>query len=318
MSSVKIRLFGKLSLFKDDHELACVPSAKAKELLCYLLLHRDRPHSREILASTFWGDCTTKQSKKNFRQTLWQLQHLLSDLSRTAGIHALQVDGEYISLDPKCEGWLDVAGFEKAFALVRGLAGEQLNPHQAQILRNAVSLYRGDLLEGWFQEWCIYHRERLQSVYLAMMDKLMCFCECYRDYEGGLGYGERLLAQDRGRERTYLRMMRLHYLAGDRAGAIRRFQRCVAALEEELSVKPSKQMLDLYDQICRDELKNAPSIEVEASEQIRSQRLATPLTYRLSKLRSILLKVHKQVQQDLRDVDEALAVGLGPRRLGGR
>ena len=112
MSPLKICLFGKFRLLRNDRELECFQSAKAKELFCYLLLHRDRPHSREILASLLWGDCTTVQSKKYFRQTLWQLQQGIHGLPPSAHNCPVQVDGEYLRLDSDGEFWLDVAVFE--------------------------------------------------------------------------------------------------------------------------------------------------------------------------------------------------------------
>jgi hypothetical protein len=39
-----------------------------------------------------------------------------------------------------------------------------LNEAQAQLLKDAVNLYCGDLLEGWYQDWCLFERERLQSI----------------------------------------------------------------------------------------------------------------------------------------------------------
>lgn len=316
MSPLKILLFGKFRLIQNDVELECLSSAKAKELLCYLLLHKDRPHAREILASLLWGDCTTAQSRKYFRQTLWQLQQWLREVSPTGKVQALEVEGESLGFNSQSDLFVDIIAFEQAFAPVRGIIGEEMDTRQWHGLKEAVSLYGGDLLEGWYQDWCLYHRERLQNTYLAMMDKLMGYCESHQDYEAGLAYGERLLGQDRGRERTYLRMMRLHYLAGDRAGAIRQFQRCVAALEEELNVKPSKRTLDLYEQIRTDELKPGPFGQI-GSNGWRPERVPlASLGSRLRKLRSVLLKVNKRVQQDIREVDQALGAKLSRPRQG--
>jgi two-component SAPR family response regulator len=93
-----------------------------------------------------------------------------------------------------------------------------------------VALYHGDLLEDWFQDWCLYERERLQNIYLAALDKLMDYCEASRDYDAGLAYGTRILRHDLARERTHRRLMRLYYLAGDRTSALRQYDRCVQIL----------------------------------------------------------------------------------------
>jgi DNA-binding SARP family transcriptional activator len=42
--------------------------------------------------------------------------------------------------------------------------------------------------------------------------------------------------------------MRAYYMAGDRTMALRQYERCAAALAEELGVAPSTQTLMLYEQ----------------------------------------------------------------------
>jgi DNA-binding SARP family transcriptional activator len=315
-SSFAIRLFGKFSFLQNDHELGFLQCAKAKELFCYLLLFRDQPHSREILASLLWGDCTTAQSKKHFRQTLWQLQQAFYDLSPAGAIRPLRVEGEYLRLAQDVDPCLDVAVFEKAFASVRGLAGEQISNQEAQALKHAVSLYRGDVLEGWFQDWCIFHRERLQSCYLAMLDKLMAYSEAHHEYESGISFGERLLQKDNARERTYCRLMRLHHFAGDRAGALRQFHRCVNALETELGVTPAKRTLELYEQIRTDQVTPPVSPLTEVDEPLTPSLPSPAFLPRLKKLRSVLLKLRHTLERDIQELDQALSARVTKPRSG--
>ncbi len=112
-----------------------------------------------------------------------------------------------------------------------------------------MELYHGDLLEDCFQDWCLYERERLQNIYLCVLDKLMDYCETHDEYEAGSVYGARALRWDGARERTYRRLMRLHCLAGDRTTAMRQYSRCVRALRRELDVPPSERTVALYQQI---------------------------------------------------------------------
>ena len=304
MSPFKICLLGKFSVQNDECKIESF-TAKAKELFCYLLLHRDRSHSREILASLLWGDCSTSQSKKYFRQTLWQLQRTLHGHAPGKSPRLLRVDDESLRLDSQPRLWLDSAVFERAFIPVRGVAGEQVSELQARGLQDAVSLYKGDLLEGHYQDWCLFHRERLQNIYTAMLDKLMGYCEVRRKFEEGMAHGELLLRQDQARERTYRRLIRLHYLAGDRAGALRQFQRCEAALQKELGVLPSRWTLELYNQVRTDKLEadsDAPGQSRESSAGEISKSLS-----RLRAIRSLLLKVQRGLDRDIRNVDRALS-----------
>lgn len=319
MSTVKICLFGKFTALQSGREIDCFPSAKAKELLCYLLLNRDKPHPRETLATVLWGECTTSQSKKYLRQTLWQLQQALTCLSESTREEIfMHSDPECVRVDSRDDLWLDVQIFEKAFAPVQGVAGETINELRAESLRKAVALYEGNLLEGWYQEWCLYHRERLENNYLAMLDKLMAYSECHKDYEPGMAFGERLLRQDRARERTYYRLMRLHYLAGDRAGALRQFQRCKDALKEELGVEPARRTIELYEQIRSDKLDAQPSTPETIGARPREvsvanpDSLAVPMLQKLRRIRSVLLKIQHRVERDIREVDVVLDAHVSP------
>ena len=303
MSAFNIRLFGKFSVQRNDSEVESFPSAKAKELFCYLLLHRDRSHSREVLATLLWGDCPTSQSKRYFRQTLWQLQQTLHGHSRGNSTRLLQVDDESLRLDSQPILWLDVAVFEEAFVPVRGVAGEQVNKEQACALHDAISLYKGDLLEGHYQDWCLFHRERLQNIYISILDKLMGYSEVHRKFEAGMAYGELLLQQDHARERTYYRLMRLHYLAGDRAGALRQFQRCEAALQKELDVPPSRRTLELRDQVRTDKLETDSHAVGQWRDSSTEGISKSLFLSHLREIRSLLLKAQHRIDCEILGVD---------------
>jgi len=116
-----------------------------------------------------------------------------------------------------------------------------------------TTLYQGDLLEGWYQDWCLFERVRLQGMYMSMLEKLMRCCETHGEYAEGCHYGNIILRQDRARERTHRRMMRLYYQAGQRTAALRQYHACTKALQEELGVEPARSTQTLYEQIRADE-----------------------------------------------------------------
>ena len=251
MSVFKIHLFGKFSVRRGERgeePAQGFDAHKEQELLSYLLLHRNRPHAREALAGLLWGEVPTEKSKKYLRQALWHIQAALD--ARAGGV--LTVEHDWVQLDAGAGVWLDVEVFERTFMLVHDSRGAELDEPSVGALQEAAQLYRGDLLEGWYQDWCLYERERLQNMYLVMLDKLMCYCEAHRKFELGLLYGSAVLRYDRAHERTHRQLMSLQYLSGDRTAALRQFERCAAALEEELGVKPDKLTAALYQKIRAD------------------------------------------------------------------
>jgi DNA-binding SARP family transcriptional activator len=295
MSELSIQLFGKFTIQADGKRLGGIDSSKVQELLAYLLVYRGRPHARESLAELLWEASSTAQSKKYLRQALWQMQQMLPKAEYK---ELIRIEPDWVRISPEADYWLDVAEFENAFSLAHGIPGQQIEIAVAARLDKAVALYRGDLLEGWYSDWCLYERERLQNMWLAMLDKLMSYCEARREYEAGLSYGTRVLRDDRARERTHRRLMRLAYLAGDRTGALRQYERCVRALDEELRVRPSQRTEQLHQQILDDKVD---------TDQIAE--LLMPLetvTSRLDQLRGILTQLHEHVSEDLDALDHAL------------
>jgi DNA-binding SARP family transcriptional activator len=287
-AAVQIRLFGKVSIDRNGQPLSDI-SAKALELLCYLLLYRDRAHTREALSGMLWPEAAFSLSKKYLRQTLWQLQAAFagtSDSQPTADAQALLVlNPGWIRANPKGSWWLDVEAFEQAHQACRDTAGEELTAAQAQVLDDAVRLYQGDLIEAWYQDWCIYERDRLQLTYLAMLEKLMGYCGARRSFAKGIAYGERILRYDPARECTHRQLMLLYYLAGDRTTALRQFDRCAAAVVHEFNLQPSHQTVELYRQIRGDRLEPAPAQSV-----VGRRTFGEPA-------RDLLLDVHRRLDQ---------------------
>ena len=305
MDGLRVCLFGKLDVKHGDHGTVDLCARKAQELFCYLLLHRDRPRTREALTAILWNDCSPAQSKKYLRQTLWQLQAAMRLQKEPHHAPVLTVESEWVYIDPKNNLWLDVAEFEQAFNLTRGTPGRQLDAQNVQILQNAVELYRGDLLEGWYQDWCLFERERLQNMYLTMLDKLIDYSEANELYEAGLAYGAHILRHDRARERTHRRLMRLHYLNHDRTAALRQYEQCVAALKEELDVRPAKSTMALYEQIRADQLQVLPifaPVPVEPTTETTETMLYDLLTH-IEQIQQILTHTRSQIQQQIQAVE---------------
>jgi DNA-binding SARP family transcriptional activator len=303
MATLKIRLFGKFTVEREEKLLKGLEANKEQELLSFLLVHRNRSHPREGLASLLWGETSTEKSKKYLRQALWHLQSAL-DAGESAGGQLLVVEHDWVQLNLQSETWLDVAIFEQAFAATQGMAGQSLDSSSSALLKDAVELYHGDLLDGWYQDWCLFERERLQNMYLSMLDRLMSYCEKHAEYEAGEGYGSLILRYDRARERTHQQLMLLHYLSGDRTGALRQYARCVAALHDDLGVKPGRRTRALYERIRDDEFTSVDTIDTEDESEPGGS--LPEIVDRLKQLQLILSGVQKRVQRAVKAVEHGL------------
>ncbi len=87
---------------------------------------------------------------------------------------------------------LDVDDFENSVA----------HANSSATLREAVNLYRGELLPGCYDDWILPERERLRQKFVETLERLILLLENQRDFRAAISFTERLLHQDPLREET--------------------------------------------------------------------------------------------------------------------
>jgi DNA-binding SARP family transcriptional activator len=243
-----VQLFGVGQVQYEGQYLAGFPNRQSYLLLCYLLLNRQRMHNRERLAAVFWGDYSTASSRKRLRHTLWQLRSALQSLGAPVDQY-LSIGEESVAFLDSSAVSLDVKEFESIVERFRDVEGWQLPADQALELERAAALYTGDLLEGVYEDWCLYDRERLSLLYLNTLGKLTAFHEAQGTYERGLEFARQVLARDPTREVAHRQLMRIYWLLGDRHEALAQYKLCSQILHEEMGIDPTPKTKLLYERM---------------------------------------------------------------------
>lgn len=248
MRPLHVTLFGVFTV-NGEIPLKNFSSQKVQELFAYLLLNPGKNHKREKLASLLWSYQTTTQSKANLRKILWQFQQGLKAYFGSAFETIFKVDACHVKLDCSGQIILDTAVFEKVYKEVTQIPCENFLAENQALVEEAVDLYKGELLEGFYEAWCDGKRERYRKLYLILLDKLVEIAFTKKAYAQSIDYGLKILAYDCARESTHRQLMRAYYLGGDRTSALRQFHRCIEALKEEFDVSPEPETRKLYEQI---------------------------------------------------------------------
>lgn len=240
--ALEVHVFGRFRVETLGRRVAGLSGSRSRELLAYLLVHRDRSHRREAVADRLWGETVAGDLRKTMRQALWQVQSALPEgrpLIESLG-------GDWIGIRPDCDLWLDLETFESAWREIETVPGGDLSADASGRARQALELCRGELLEGCDWEWCRIERERLRDLSAVMVDKLMEWCQATGAHATGIRLGTDLLRVDPARERTHLDLMRLYARANDRTSALRQYRRCAEALRHELGVAPAQPTRELW------------------------------------------------------------------------
>lgn len=250
MPMTHITLFGALEVAYGDAPPRRPPTQRVLSLLGFLITRHHVPQGRDKLVDLLWPDLMPRQGRRMLSDTLWRARRLLAP-DDTGETPLLIVAADTVTFRPDPATWVDVIAFEQQMRpLLNGEAPAELDEAALDQVRAAVELYRGDFLEDCYDDWALYERERLRELYLSSLQVLLSHYQRARAYDLGLRIALRLVRADPLREEAHRELMRLYYLLGREADALRAFEHCRTVLEEELGVEPAPDTLSLYDEIA--------------------------------------------------------------------
>ncbi len=234
-----IVLLGTPQLLADGALLE-LPRRRSRALIYYLAA-QPAPVAREQLLGLLWPDHERSAAQQILRTTLHGVRRALGS--------ALMGD-DTLSIAPE----VDVDYRQLAAAVGAPDTGEAA-------LAAALARHRGELLAGFtlpdaepFEAWLAAERERARMLAMRGLGRLARLAEARGAYSEALAALGRSLELDPLQEDLQRDAIRLHYLAGDRVGAIRRFEQLRDLLDAEMGVPPMRETRELYDAIVTDSL----------------------------------------------------------------
>ena len=198
----------------------------AQSLLAYLLLTQGVSHRREKLAGMFWPDVAEDKARSYLRHELWRIRKALTT---KGGPGFLLSDDLAVSFILSKDIWLDVDRLRDA-----------KDATTIEDLKRALSLYEGDLLPGFYDEWILREREHIQALYEETVSRLLELLIAKKRWHDVAEWAERWISHGQGSEAAYRALMAAYDAMGDRTRVAASYKRCVEALHE-LGLEPSEQ-----------------------------------------------------------------------------
>ena len=230
-ASLRIFLFGRGRVLVNERQVVFRGHPKMWALLAYLALRAGTAVDREEVAAALWPDVTDTAARSNLRR---HVAYLGDAFAPFGGASWFARSATQIGLEPRSSLWVDTQAFLTASL-------------DAGRLAEAASLYSGELLEGLDAPWVTPERERLCDRYLHVLDRLVTAERRNRNAAGALAYASEALRVDPYREDVVRTLMRLRFESGDRAGALREYERFAALVGEELAAEPAAETVRLAE-----------------------------------------------------------------------
>src|SRR3954451_15896895 len=249
-------LFGRVALVRDGAPVAEAqfPGRQSRLTFAYLAAEQGRAVPRDELAEALWGEAPPPTWDKALTGIVSKLRALLSDqgidgagaLTGAFGCYRLELPaGTRVDL------FAATSAADEAEAALA--AGDLEQSRIAAAL--AESLLRQPFLPGQDGSWVEQKRHELADTRARALGALTDASLRSGDAAEAGKWAEQAIALSPFRETGYRRLMEAHVAAGDRAEALRVYERCRLLLAEELGAYPSPETEAIY----RDLLEGTPA-----------------------------------------------------------
>jgi len=216
-AAFRFKLLGEVSVARGGEPIP-PPPHRTQGLLAALLL-RPYPQRRERLVGLLFPDVLERKGRQRLSHLLWLLRQWLPELT-------LETSSQEICLPPETR-WLDVEAFWQV-ALEDNL----------DQWREALALYRGDLLEGVYDDWLLEERETLYLQYIRLSHRACDELLRRGHFKEALPLAERLVQREPYDEQALRTLMQAYRAVGRRGAALAAYERFVSAAADELGAEP--------------------------------------------------------------------------------
>jgi DNA-binding SARP family transcriptional activator len=275
MSILRIELFGGMHVTHNNGRSKVVLTREIQAFLAYLLLHRHRTHSREVLADTFWGENSEGKARGSLNTALWKLKKALEPEGIPSGTYLKNSNLGGVGFNRESDYWLDIEIFEEQIKRILVVPFQTARDAQLSNLEKVLALYKGELLEGCYKDWVLRERERLRALYLKSLIYLMQHYGFHGINEKAIACGQHILDLDPLREEIHRELMRLYLIDGQHSLAIRQYEICSTALTKELGISPMADTQSLYAQILR---AGTNDLQISSGHDVRFEQALRQLT----------------------------------------
>jgi DNA-binding SARP family transcriptional activator len=219
-SVARVQLLGAPQLHARDGRARALERREAA-LLALLAIEGPMPRARA--AALLWSDADSEHARSSLRQRLFKLR-------RSAGI--------------------DVVVPDDVLRLADGVAHDlvPIAPRLAEDPAAGAAELLGELDYSdcpGLDEWVAVAREQWRSRRIQALAEIAARLEAEQKIAAALPYAERLVADDPTLEHGHRRLMRLHYLRGDRAAALSVYARCRELLRLHAGAAPGRETVEL-------------------------------------------------------------------------
>jgi DNA-binding SARP family transcriptional activator len=222
MAALRLQLLEGFAL-ENSHGSIELPVG-LRRLLAFLALKG--PAHRCVVAGNLWPEVTDAQALASLRTGLWRMNRVLPGAIRVVEGVAL-APSQRISVDSREQE-------EFTTRLLRDRVDDY-----GSIMDGLASLWPGQLLPGWYEDWVVFERERLAQLRLHALERLATVMTRGHHLDAALQLALEAVHSEPLRETANAVLMEVYLAEGNVSSAIHQYGLFRELLKRELGLEPS-------------------------------------------------------------------------------
>ncbi len=253
LTDLTVRLLGHIEIFRDPSK-PFAPDAwttrRARDIFCYIATRTNRRVPKEVLIEAFWGNEDLDAIERNFHPTISHIRKALNSRQAIKQNFIVFRDGCY-QLNPEFSYRIDTEDLNSFITAAESARREKNDADLRKNLESAFALYRGDFMEGTYDDWAEEERHFYQEQYLRVVNALAKLSITEKRWADALKFAGLVLKIDPYREDLHRLTMKVLAAQGKPAALKKHFEEMQQILRQELGVEPSAETKRLYTDLTK-------------------------------------------------------------------
>jgi len=251
VTDLTINMLGPIEIFRDPLRPLSADAwttKRARDILCFIASRRHRRASKDTIIDTFWGEADFDVVEKNFHPTVSHIRKALNSNQPLKQKFLLYRDGDYL-LNPEFSYRIDTEEFDRLVTEAEAARRAREFERCIGAYEQAIALYRGDFMQGSYDEWVDEQRSYYQEQHLRMLESLAAVAQKMQEWPRSLDLAHRILHADPFREDIHCMIMRAHAALGNRVAVKEQYESLSRLLRKELGVEPATDTQKIYQEL---------------------------------------------------------------------
>jgi len=237
---INMKTFGGLEFFIRGEKLQAEKRLrhKSKLILAYLLLYPNVRLTKDKIIDLFFTDIPLETVEDAFHK-------IISDLRKATRLEQFDLilyENKILHLHDNGYYKSDVKEFSRFYSLV--FSSDIKIEEKIEHAKKAIDLYRGELLEGFYESWCEDIRQEYSSKSISVCEELLSLLFKRKDYDDVIVYSGKLLNFDRTNENAFLYLIESHVKQDNIKRAKEVYSNMLNTYKREIGEKPPEDIIN--------------------------------------------------------------------------